>query len=37
MAVKSSGDISAEPIRGQKIKEHIVTDLDLRKDKVVLV
>ena len=31
MAVKSSGDISAEPVRGQKIEEH-VTDLDLRND-----
>jgi len=32
--VKSSGDISAEPVsvREQKIEEHIVTDLDLRID-----
>ena len=30
--MKSSGDISAEPARGQKIEEHIVTDLDLRSD-----
>ena len=29
VAVKSSGDISAEPVRGQKIEEHSVTDLDL--------
>jgi len=28
VAVKSSGDISAEPVRGQKIEEHVVTDLD---------
>jgi len=26
VAVKSSGDISADPVRGQKIEEH-VTDL----------
>ena len=32
MAVKSSGDISAELVRGQKIEEHAVTDLDLRND-----
>ena len=32
MAVKSSGDISAEPVRGQKIEEHVVTDLDVRND-----
>jgi len=30
VAVKSSGDISEEPVRGQKIEEHVVTDLDLR-------
>jgi len=30
--VKSSGDISAEPVRGQKIEEHVATDLDLRND-----
>ena len=30
--VKSSGDISAEPVRGQKIEEHVFTDLDLRND-----
>jgi len=30
--VKSSGDISAKPVRGQKIEEHVVTDLDLRND-----
>ena len=32
MAVKSSGDISAKPVRGQKIEENVVTDLDLRND-----
>ena len=32
MVVKSSGDISAELLRGQKIEEHVVTDLDLRND-----
>jgi len=32
VAVKSSGDISAEPVRGQKSKEHVVTDLNLRND-----
>ena len=32
MAVNSSGDISAEPVRRQKIEEHVVTDLDLRND-----
>jgi len=31
VATKSSGDISAEPVRGQKIEEH-VTNLDLRND-----
>jgi len=31
-AVKSRGDISAEPVNGQNIEEHIVTDLDLRND-----
>ena len=30
--MKSSGDISAEPVRGQKIEEHVATDLDLRND-----
>ena len=30
MTVKHSGDISAEPVRGQKIEEHVVTDLYLR-------
>jgi len=30
--VKSSGDISAEPVKGQKIEEHFVTDLDQRND-----
>ena len=28
VAVKFSGDISAEPVRGQKIEEHVVVDLD---------
>ena len=32
VAVKSSGDISAEPVRGQKIEEPVVTDLDLCND-----
>jgi len=32
VAVKSSGDVSAEPIREQKIEEHVVTDLDLHND-----
>jgi len=32
VAVKSSGEISAEPARGQKIEERVVTDLDLRND-----
>jgi len=32
VAVKSSGDISAKPVRGQKIEAHVVTDLDLRND-----
>jgi len=30
--VKSSGDISAEPVRGQKIEEHVVADLHLCND-----
>jgi len=32
VAVKSSGDVSAEPVREQKIEEHVVTDLDLHND-----
>jgi len=32
VAVKSSGDISAEAVRAQKIEKHVVTDLDLRND-----
>jgi len=32
VAVKSRGDISAEPASGQNIEEHVVTDLDLRND-----
>ena len=31
MAV-TSGDITAESVRGQKIEEHVVTDLDVRND-----
>jgi len=31
-AVKSSRYISAKHVRGQKIEEHVVTDLDLRND-----
>ena len=31
-AVKTRGDISAEPVRGQKIEEQVVTGLDLRSD-----
>jgi len=30
--VKSSGDISAEPVRRQKLEEHVAIDLDLRND-----
>jgi len=30
VTVKSSGDISAEPVRGQNIEGHALTDLDLR-------
>ena len=30
MTVKSRGDISAEPVRGEKIEEQVVIDLDLR-------
>jgi len=30
--VKSSGYISAEPVRGQKIEEHVVSDLDVCND-----
>jgi len=29
---KSSGEISAEPVRGQKIEEQVVTDLDAHND-----
>jgi len=32
VAVKFSGDISAEPVREQKIEEHAVTDLELRNE-----
>jgi len=32
VTVKSSGDISAEPVREQKSEEHVVTDLDGRND-----
>ena len=34
MAVKSSGDISAEPVRGQKIEEHVGIDLDVHNDEI---
>jgi len=30
VAVKFSGDTSGEPVKGQKVEEHVVTDLDLR-------
>jgi len=30
--MKSSGDISAELVRGQKIEEHVFIDVDLRND-----
>jgi len=30
--VKPSGDISAEPVKDQKIEEHVVAKLDLRND-----
>ena len=30
--MKSSGDISTELVRGQKIEKHVVTVLDLRND-----
>ena len=29
---KSSGEISAEPVRGEKIEEQVVTDLDAHND-----
>jgi len=32
VAVKSSGYISAESVRGQKIEEHVVTDFDIHND-----
>jgi len=32
VAVKSYGDISAEPVRGQKIEEYVVADFDVRND-----
>ena len=32
VAVKSSRDFSAESVKGQKIEEHVVIDLDLRND-----
>jgi len=32
VAVKFSGDISSEPVNGQKIEEHVGIDLDLRND-----
>ena len=30
--MKSRGDISAEPVRGQKIEEHVGIDFDVRHD-----
>jgi len=30
--IKSSAGISADPVRGEKTEEHVVTDLDLRND-----
>jgi len=30
--MKSSGDISAEPVRGQKIEKHVFTDVHVRTD-----
>jgi len=35
--VKSSGDISVEPVRGQKIEEHVATGLDLSTDENIIV
>jgi len=32
VAVNSSGDISAEPVRGQKIEKYVVPGLDARND-----
>jgi len=32
VAVKASVDISAERVSGQKIEEHVMTDVDLRND-----
>jgi len=32
VTLKSNGDISTEPARGQKIEEHVVTDLYVRND-----
>jgi len=32
VAVKSSGDISAETVRGPEIEEHVGIDLDVRND-----
>jgi len=37
VAVKSSADISAEPVGGEKFEEHVVTDLGLRNDENRLV
>jgi len=33
VAVKSTGDISAEPVTGQNTEEHVLSDLDVRNDK----
>jgi len=32
VAVKARGDISVEPVKGQKIEERVFTDLDVRND-----
>jgi len=32
VAVKSNGDIFEEPVRGQKIEKHVITEFDLRND-----
>jgi len=32
VAVKARGDISVQPVRGQKIEEHVFTDLDVGND-----
>jgi len=37
LRVKSIRDISTEPVRGQKIEEHVVPNLDLRNVRIGLV